>query len=89
MSGQTYLIGLLFGWNLVVFGLYAVDKSRAKRGKWRISERTLLLSAVLFGGLGALLSGHLFHHKTRKLYFQIVWWLGVLIDGVVIFALLK
>lgn len=40
-------------WNLVVFAMYGADKSKAKRGKWRIPEKTLLLSAFLGGGIGA------------------------------------
>ena len=40
--------------NLCAFILFGVDKSRAQRGAWRISERALLLSAACFGGTGAL-----------------------------------
>ena len=41
--------------NLFAFILFGVDKARAQRGAWRISERALLLSAACFGGTGALL----------------------------------
>ena len=47
------------------------DKRRAQRGKWRIPERTLFLSAALFGGLGGVLGMHIFHHKTRHLRFRL------------------
>ncbi|WP_308780218.1 DUF1294 domain-containing protein [Pseudolactococcus insecticola] len=83
------LFAILVIWNLVVFVIYGEDKRRAKRGLWRISEKTLLLSAVLFGGIGALLAGHVFHHKTRKVYFQIIWWIGVIIDCVAIVAIIR
>ena len=83
------LFGLLVFWNLVVFGLYAEDKRRATRGLWRISEKTLLLSAFGLGGIGAIISAHIFHHKTRKWYFQVVWWLGVILDVSVIVFILK
>ncbi|MBR1757681.1 MAG: DUF1294 domain-containing protein [Lachnospiraceae bacterium] len=71
--------------NLAVFILYGVDKSKAKRGKWRIPERTLLIAAV-FGVIGALLGMLFFHHKTKKAKFS----LGVpaiLVIEVVIFLL--
>jgi uncharacterized membrane protein YsdA (DUF1294 family) len=84
---MSYLLGLLAIWNLLVFFLYAEDKRRAKRGLWRISEKTLLLSALLFGGLGAIIAAHLCHHKTKKIYFQIVWWLGVIVDGIAMYLI--
>ena len=41
--------------NLVAFALYGIDKKRARRGAWRISERTLLGIAVIGGSIGAIL----------------------------------
>ncbi|MBQ6145190.1 MAG: DUF1294 domain-containing protein [Lactococcus sp.] len=86
---KNVLIGLLILWNLVVFGLYTEDKRRTKRGLWRISEKTLLFSSFMFGGIGAIISAHICHHKTRKWYFQVVWWLGVILDILVIVFILK
>ena len=82
-------LGLLILWNLVVFGLYAEDKRRAKRGLWRISEKALLRSAFMFGGIGAIISAHICHHKTRKWYYQVVWWIGVILDVLIIVFILK
>ncbi|MBM7643157.1 DUF1294 domain-containing protein [Streptococcus loxodontisalivarius] len=64
-------------WNLLVFITYGIDKRRAVRGQWRISEKSLLLIAVFFGGFGAFIAGKFFHHKTRKWYFQATWYLGM------------
>lgn len=50
----------------MVFTLYGVDKWKAKRQKWRISEMTLLGMAFVFGAAGAFAGMLLFHHKTRK-----------------------
>ena len=58
-------------WNLVVFLVYGIDKRRAKKEKWRISEKTLILMALFFGGTGALLGMGVFHHKTLHKKFQI------------------
>ncbi len=57
--------------NLLAFVLFGVDKYRAKRGRWRIPEATLLAAAVLGGGIGALAGMRLFHHKTRKPRFSV------------------
>lgn len=56
--------------NLVAFILFGVDKKRARRQEWRISEKSLFLPALLFGSVGAILGMHLFHHKTRHWYFR-------------------
>lgn len=61
----------LFVINLVAFITYGVDKSLAKHHKWRISEATLLLLAVIGGSLGAFLGMQFFRHKTKHLKFVI------------------
>ena len=57
--------------NFIVFLLYGIDKAKARRGSWRISEAALLLAAVL-GAPGALLGMIVFHHKTRKIKFRVI-----------------
>ena len=57
--------------NAAAFVLCGIDKRRARRGKWRISERTLLMSAVLGGSAGLMLGMRCFHHKTRHRRFTI------------------
>ena len=56
--------------NLVTFALYGADKRRAKKGQWRIPEKTLLILALLGGSAGGILGMALFHHKTRHWYFR-------------------
>ena len=56
--------------NLAAFFSMALDKHRAKRGRWRISERALFLPVLLGGSLGGILGMRLFHHKTRHWYFR-------------------
>ena len=58
--------------NAAAFLLFKADKKRAVRKKWRIPERTLLASAALGGGAGALLSMRLCHHKTKKKRFTVL-----------------
>ena len=58
--------------NLAAFFLMGADKRRAVKGRWRVRERTLFLSAVLGGAPGALLGMRAFHHKTKKIAFRII-----------------
>ena len=51
---------------LTAFIVFGLDKGRARAGKWRVSERTLLLLSLAGGSLGALSAMLLFRHKTRK-----------------------
>ena len=56
--------------NLAGFAMMGIDKKRAVRGAWRISEASLFLTALLGGALGCTLGMHCFHHKTRHWYFR-------------------
>ena len=68
MSILVWYLAVLFFTTWVAYGL---DKGRAKSGKWRIPERTLLLLALAGGSLGALAGMIMFRHKTRKPKFYI------------------
>ena len=57
--------------NLAAFFLMGSDKKRARKGLWRIPERTLFLAAALGGSAGAVLGMYIFRHKTRHWYFII------------------
>ena len=67
----TVLLVWLAAINLVTFAVYGIDKAKAKRGAWRVPEKTLFLLPLLGGSLGALLGMRVFHHKTKHWYF--VW----------------
>ena len=83
-QGITFAILI---WNLLVFMIYGTDKSKAKRGAWRIPEKYLLSFAFLCGGFGAWLAGVTFHHKTRKWYFKTVWSLGIVTTLVALYLI--
>ena len=76
MPERFYLLYLL-ALSLITFVLYAADKSKARRGTWRIPEKTLLLSGFLGGAVGALLAMKLFRHKTKHFYFYVINVLGL------------
>ena len=56
--------------NIATFLLYGIDKYKAKKGRWRISEATLLLMAVIGGSIGAWAGMRLWHHKTMHKKFK-------------------
>ena len=65
-----WLAAYLVLMNLVTFWVYGADKRRARRGQWRVPERTLFLLPLLGGSIGALAGMRVFHHKTRHWYFR-------------------
>ena len=58
--------------NLIAFVLYGIDKKRAIRNEYRISERVLLWMARLGGGIGCWLGIKMFRHKTKRTKFMVV-----------------
>ena len=56
--------------NAVAFIMYGIDKYKAKKAKWRISEATLLLLAVVGGSIGAWMGMKVLHHKTMHKKFK-------------------
>ena len=87
-----FLIALLFflAGSLLCFLLYGIDKRRAKRGAWRISEKVLLLTGLFLGAPGALAAMRLLRHKTKHSYFYAVNILGLFLQmGVVLLLFLK
>ncbi|MDO4813008.1 MAG: DUF1294 domain-containing protein [Eubacteriales bacterium] len=67
---SQYALIYLAAINLVTFLTYGIDKYRAKRGAWRISEKTLFLLPLLGGSVGAIAGMKVFHHKTKHWYFR-------------------
>jgi uncharacterized membrane protein YsdA (DUF1294 family)/cold shock CspA family protein len=60
--------------SLILFIAYAFDKSAAMNRRWRTSEATLHLGALLGGWPGALIAQRLFRHKSKKTEFQAATW---------------
>ena len=65
-----HLVIVIVIWNIIVMLLYGIDKLKAAKNKWRISEKTLILCAFLGGSVGALLGMMLFRHKTQHVKFK-------------------
>ena len=59
-------------WNLIIIFIYGIDKYRARKNLWRISEKILIFPAFLFGSIGAMFGMILFNHKTSKIKFRLL-----------------
>jgi uncharacterized membrane protein YsdA (DUF1294 family) len=68
---NDYIYYYLLAVNILAFVLFGIDKQKARRNLWRIPEKTLLLSALIGGSVGAILGMQFFHHKIRKPKFAI------------------
>lgn len=65
-----YCLYYLLFINIITFMMYGIDKQKAKKGKWRISEATLLMMAIVGGSIGAWAGMQIWHHKTMHKKFQ-------------------
>ena len=67
---QINIIFYLLAVNIATFFLYGIDKYKAKKNQWRISEATLLTMAAIGGSIGAWTGMRLWHHKTMHKKFK-------------------
>lgn len=56
--------------NLVLFAVMGIDKHKARKGLWRIPEKTLFGLAIAGGSIGGILGMQVFRHKTRHNSFK-------------------
>ena len=57
--------------NVIGFLIMWLDKRKARKGSWRIPEKTLFIITALGGGIGTIAGMYTFRHKTQKLNFVI------------------
>ena len=67
---MNIILYYLLAVNIATFFLYGIDKYKARKGRWRISEATLLMMAVIGGSIGAWAGMRLWHHKTMHKKFK-------------------
>ena len=57
--------------NIITFLVMFIDKKKAQKGKFRISESFLFTLVLLGGGIGGIAGMYTFRHKTKKPMFII------------------
>lgn len=82
-----FITAVLVLLNLYSFVLFTVDKWKAKKQDWRISEAQLLKSGWIGGSLGGIMAMHLWRHKISKSSFYLRMY-GILVLQLLIVALL-
>ena len=70
-SPAAFLAVVFAVMSVFLFVMMGLDKSRARRGRWRISEKALFVFALLGGAVGGTAGMFLFRHKTRHWYFRL------------------
>jgi uncharacterized membrane protein YsdA (DUF1294 family)/cold shock CspA family protein len=73
-GGVPWLVAYLIGVNTTTFLFYGYDKAIAGSRRLRVPENVLHGLALCGGSLGALLGQKVFRHKTRKPWFQVMYW---------------
>lgn len=56
--------------NLIGFLSMVIDKRRAIKHEYRISEKMLFIIALIGGSIGSLIGMNIMHHKTKHCYFK-------------------
>lgn len=73
--GLVYLVA-----SVMCFVLYAIDKSAAVTGRWRVSEKNLIVLGLIGGWPGALFAQQLLRHKSSKATFRAAFWASVAVN---------
>ena len=74
--------------SFITFCVYAADKKKAKKGAWRVPEKTLLCLSFFGGAVGGYIAMHMVHHKTKKWYFHFVNVVGLIWQAVLLVYLI-
>ena len=78
---RILIIALLI-WNSITLLMMGIDKWKAIKDRWRISEKTLLVSAFILGAPGSILGSLYFHHKTMKRKFKFGLPLALIVNAI-------
>ena len=65
--------------NIILFSAMGIDKLRAKKDRWRIPEANLFVMSILGGGIGGICGMFAFHHKTKHIYFYIIYGISIIL----------
>ncbi len=77
------------GVQLIAVILTVKDKKNSVKGKWRISEKTLLLTGLLGGALSMYITMLLIRHKTKHIRFMLLLPVMILLHIIVFYIAFK
>lgn len=66
-----FLLFYLVVINLISIIVTISDKSRSKKNKWRVKEKTLFTLAILGGSVSMYITMRIIRHKTKHLSFML------------------
>ena len=75
--------------NIIGFLIMYLDKEKSKKGKYRISEKTFFIVALLLGGIGVYIGMYKFRHKTKHLSFSIGIPICIIINVITIYYIVR
>jgi uncharacterized membrane protein YsdA (DUF1294 family)/cold shock CspA family protein len=76
----NWVAGLYLAASAACFVAYAIDKSAAMAGRWRISEGNLILLGLVGGWPGAIVAQQILRHKSNKASFRSAFWGSVTLN---------
>lgn len=88
VMSQNFIIYLVVI-NIIAFLAMGIDKRRSIKNEWRISEKALFTLAFIGGSIGSILGMYIFRHKTKKIYFQIFFYVALVLQIIGIWYVLN
>ena len=85
MNVEMVIIWYFIILNIITFILMGVDKRKAIKHQWRISEKTLWITAIIGGSIGAIIGMRFFKHKTKHQLFTVGMPLILVVQVVLLF----
>ncbi len=87
---QNFMVIYMTVINIATFLAFGIDKSKAKRGSYRISEKMLLSLCMVGGSIGGIIGMQIFRHKTKHIIFNLgIPAIIVIQYGVVLFCIYR
>jgi uncharacterized membrane protein YsdA (DUF1294 family) len=82
-----WVAAVYLAFSVVCFIYYAVDKSAAAAGRWRVPEGMLILLGLAGGWPGAIVAQQVLRHKSSKKDFRSAFWGSVILNVIAFVAL--
>ena len=80
LGGEKLFVAIYFILSGLTYLMYAVDKTAAQNGQWRIAESNLHLLSLLGGWPGALFAQSKLRHKSKKQPFKLILWMTIFVN---------